>query len=353
MHYSINEWPCQEKNAVTLLIAGVCYNKFRMKNIMRRLAAVAIMPAAITSSLFTTNISPTKGTEPKKLARPYIVNVIDAYGDHAIELKGTSSEIDPYLISQNLGAAPFPEDKFASFPSISMGIGSNITLYQAPVIKIKDGKRSKEVRSWQKTVGELFTEQKIEIGKDDKVNFANDIELEDNIQIVITRVAITTIVEKEAIKFTTTKKSNPNVEKGNKKTLQAGKNGTKDKYYLVRREDGEEVSRKLTKTEVSKEPTEEIVEVGTKVVVYGSGEASWYIRSSEMIGAYNTLPRGTRVHVVNMANGKSIDITTSGGGIRTAGRIVDLSTAAFQALGATLGQGTIANVRVEKYYPNN
>jgi rare lipoprotein A (peptidoglycan hydrolase) len=58
------------------------------------------------------------------------------------------------------------------------------------------------------------------------------------------------------------------------------------------------------------------------------------------------------VRVVNLANGKSVEITTSGGGIKTSGRIVDLSTSAFQALGATLGQGTIKNVRLEKVYDN-
>jgi rare lipoprotein A (peptidoglycan hydrolase) len=123
---------------------------------------------------------------------------------------------------------------------------------------------------------------------------------------------------------------------------------------LVRREDGEEVSRKLTKTEISEEPTEEIIEVGTKVVVYGSGEASWYIKSTAMIGACNLVSRGTKVHVVNISNGKSVDIVTSGGGeFSGMGRVVDLSTAAFQALGASLGQGTIGNVRVEKYYPES
>ncbi len=312
------------------------------------------MPAAVTSTIFSFNVSSNKGLLPKKMDRPYIIDVVNAQGGIEKEIKGISSEIDPFLISQNLGANPYPEDHFADFPSIDMGIGSKITLYRAPLIHIKDGKRSKDVRSWQKKVGDLFREQHIELGKDDKVNFANDTDIEDGMEIAITRVAITTIVEQEPIKYTTTKKSNPNVEKGNKKTLQQGKNGTRNKYYLVRREDGEEVSRSLTKTEVAEEPTEEIIEVGTKVVTYGSGAASWYVNTSAMIGACNLVPKGTKLHIVNTANGKSVDIVSSGGGAFAGmGRVVDLSTAAFQALGATLGQGTIANVRVEKWYPED
>jgi len=38
-----------------------------------------------------------------------------------------------------------------------------------------------------------------------------------------------------------------------------------------------------------------------------------------------------------------------GGGLRS-DRIIDLSTAAFQALGASLGQGVIGSVRLEKVY---
>lgn len=322
-----------------------------MKNFLGRMAAGLVMPAAVFGTLYTYNISPQR-VETRKYDRPYIIEVVEANGTASGELKGISSNNNPFLISQDIGANPFTEDKFKSFPDIRMGIGSKITLYRAPVIKIKDGKRSKEVRSWKKTVEELFSEQKIEIGKDDKVNFALDTEVENNMEVAITRVAVTTVMESEAIKFTTVKKPNPNVEKGNKKILQTGKNGTKNKFYFVRREDGEEVSRKLTKTEVAEEPTDEIIEVGTKVVTYGTGEASWYVRTSAMIGACNLVPKGTKVHVVNLSNGKSVDIVTSGGGAFSGiGRVVDLSTAAFEALGVSASKGTIPNVRVEKYYP--
>lgn len=324
---------------------------YQMKKILFILAVGIIVFVVVRSHSFAFNTA-SKNVEAQSLSRPYVVEIFDAQGNISNEIKGISNSGDPFLISKDLGAGPFVEDRFKAFPDIRMNMGSKITLYRAPLIKIKDGKRSKEIRSWQKTVGELFAEQKIEIGKDDKVNFVLDTGVENGMEIAITRVAVTTVVESEAIKYTTVKKSNPNVEKGNKKTLQSGKNGTKNKYYLVRREDGEEVSRKLTKTEVAVDPTDEIVEVGTKVVTYGTGEASWYVRTSAMIGACNLVPKGTKVHVVNLSNGKSVDIVTSGGGgFSGMGRVVDLSTVAFEALGVSTSKGTIPNVRVEKYYP--
>lgn len=321
--------------------------KFISKLLIGIIATLALITTVFASS---DNIAKTT-PEPKKMDRPYIVDVLDKTGNETGEFRGVSSETDPFLISKELGAQPFAEDRFSSFPDMNMGIGSKITLNRAPDYVIKDGKKEKTVRSWVTTVEELLNENKIEIGQDDKVNFANDTELEDGMKVVITRVAITTVVEHEPIAYNVVKKSNPNYEKDYKKILTSGVNGIRDKYYLVRREDGEEVSRKFIKNETAQAPVDEILEVGTKVVVYGSGEASWYIKTGDMIGACNIVPRGTKLHVVNLANGKSIDITSSGGGIGISGRIVDLSTGAFQALGASLGQGTIKNVRVEKYYP--
>lgn len=320
-----------------------------MKKILFILAAWIIIFIAVRSHSFAFNIWGQNSAD-QNIGRPYIVNVVDTGGNIIDEKKGISDKSDPFLISKELDAEPFVEDRFSAFPDIKMNMGSKITLYRAPVFNIKDGKRSKTVRSWTKTVGELFSEQKIEIGKDDRVNFSLDTAVENGMEIAITRVAITTVVEKEEIKFKTIKKSNPNVEKGNKKILQSGVNGTKNKFYLVTREDGEEVLRKFIKSEVLKEPVDEILEVGTKVHVYGSGVASIWKSSGEMVSACNFVSRGTKVHVINLDNGKSVDVTCMGGGLRS-DRIVDLSDAAFIKLGGSWSQGLLKNVRVEKYYP--
>lgn len=325
-----------------------------MKNFLVRVLAGVAIPAAITSSLFSTNIISQNLSRTKSLARPYVVEIIKADGSNDKEVKGISNETDPFLISEAVGANPYEEDKFSVFPSPEMGMGGKITLYRAPDYKIKDGKKEFVVRSWSNTVGELLSKNKIELGLDDKINFSASTPLDLNMSISIIRVAKTTVIEPEGIDFKVVKKQNSSLEKGTKNILQAGKKGSKNKFYLVTREDGVEISRVFKKSEVVSEPVDEIAEVGTKVVTYGSGEASWYIRTSEMIGACNLVPKGTRVHVVNIQNGKSVDITTSGGGgFGGMGRVVDLSTAAFEALGVSTGQGTISNVRVEKYYPPN
>jgi rare lipoprotein A len=83
-------------------------------------------------------------------------------------------------------------------------------------------------------------------------------------------------------------------------------------------------------------------------VVYGTGQATWYSRNATMVAASNTIPKGTLVRVVDLANGKSVVVEIDDAGIQ-GGAIIDLSDDAFAAL-APLGAGVI-NVRVEKYYP--
>lgn len=324
---------------------------FIMKTLLKSLFAGVFVPIAFASTIFNTASSLSKADLPQA-NRPYVIQIYDWKGEKLDEVSGRSQSLDPFLISKELGVKPNTEDKFSVFPDIKLGIGGQITIFQAPTFQVLDGKKKISVRSWSKTVGDLLKEKNIESGQDDKINFAVDTELEEGMEIKINRVAKTTVVVPEAITYKTIKKQNPNLEKGNRNIITKGANGTKNKYYLVTREDGEEISRVLQKTEIVAQPIDEAVEVGTKVVVYSTGKATWYVRDSSMIAAHNSLPRGTKVNVVNLNNGKSIAVTIAGGGIYHDDNVViDLSTAAFEALGASLGTGKLNNIRVEKYYP--
>lgn len=64
-----------------------------------------------------------------------------------------------------------------------------------------------------------------------------------------------------------------------------------------------------------------------------------------MTAAHRTLPFGTRVHVRNLDNGREADVTINDRGPFVAGRILDLSRRAAEALGA-IGPGVVP-VRLE------
>lgn len=65
----------------------------------------------------------------------------------------------------------------------------------------------------------------------------------------------------------------------------------------------------------------------------------------ELTAAHRTLPLGTRAMVTNITNGRSVEVRINDRGPFVKGRIIDLSTAAAEALGI-IGRG-VAMVEVE------
>jgi rare lipoprotein A len=96
-----------------------------------------------------------------------------------------------------------------------------------------------------------------------------------------------------------------------------------------------------------------------------TGEASWYGERHQgrrtangerydmyrLTAAHPSLPLGTKVLVTNLQNGRSVEVRVNDRGPTVAGRIIDLSYAAAQRLGA-IAAGTIpVSVRVVSISP--
>lgn len=77
------------------------------------------------------------------------------------------------------------------------------------------------------------------------------------------------------------------------------------------------------------------------------GQATYYHNPSHsgMIAAHPTLPFGTRVRVHNLDNGRSVTVIIVDRGPFARGRVIDVSTAAADALG--MREAGVARVRLE------
>lgn len=226
------------------------------------------MPACFAT--FNSNSQIEKeATVLSETTKPYVIEVHKNNGELEGSFSGNSILSDPFLISKEIGAKPYPEDKFSAFPAIKMRMGSKITIYRAPAITVIDGKREMIYRSWSKTVGEMLSEKDIELGDDDKINFAKDVPLENNMLIKIIRVAITTMRERKPIDYQIIRQEDNTLDEGKTRLEQSGEKGTKVYAYEVQREDGVEVSRRLINTKIEKKPVDEILIIGTKPVITG------------------------------------------------------------------------------------
>lgn len=257
---------------------------------------------------------------------------------------GNPEGVDLQSQISNLNLTVHREDVVTNFPDPQMNLGSIIRITRATPVKVRDGKKEIEYRTWVNTVKDLLDEQKIELGQDDKIEPVLSVPLLPDQLIMITRVEITKVTAKEAVDFKKVTKDDPTLDKGLTKITQTGKKGERTKIFEVRRENWEEVSRKLLDNKITKEPVDEVILKGTKELVYGTGKATWF-GAPPLTAAHNSLPKGTMVEVKNVANGKTVVVKIIGGGIMGSA-IIDLSPDAFQKL-APLGTGVI-QVRLTK-----
>ncbi|MFA5927068.1 MAG: G5 domain-containing protein [Patescibacteria group bacterium] len=230
------------------------------------LAGVAIS-ASLYARVFAQSSTIEKGSLSHEYAKPYLVEVINPDGTKEREISGRSKSVVPFLIANELGSEPNEKDHFSAFPDIRLGIGAKITQHITPSYVVSDGRRKLLIRSWAGSVRDLLTEGNIDLGVEDKINFSLDTPLTLDMSIVIIRVARTTVVESEPIDFKTVKKDDPTIDKGQTRVEQKGQKGQKKRYFEVVREDGEEISKTLKRTEVTSEPISEIILVGTKPVI--------------------------------------------------------------------------------------
>ena len=113
--------------------------------------------------------------------------------------------------------------------------------------------------------------------------------------------------------YSTKEKKDSSLEKGDTKTIQQGKNGSKDVTYSVKYVNG--VATESTKlTEVVKtQPVEKIVKVGTKKVKHSADTTPNGVKSKGGYSVGDTISgRYTHYCACAICNGNSRGITTSG-----------------------------------------
>lgn len=132
-----------------------------------------------------------------------------------------------------------------------------------PVTITIDGKTT-EVMTYYDTVGETIKNNGIVLGPLDRID---GLDLDDPIQmgmnIKIIRVKEEVLTETEKIPYAIEEIPNEKMNKGEKRVVQAGVEGTLEKKYKLTYEDGRIVSREFMSEKVIDEPVKEIVEYGT------------------------------------------------------------------------------------------
>lgn len=124
--------------------------------------------------------------------------------------------------------------------------------------------RKTQVMTYQDTVEEAIEANGIVIGPLDRVDgISLDDPIKAGMDIKIVRVREEILTETEAIPYNIIQTPDEKMNRGEKKVVQTGIDGTLEKYYKLTYEDGRIISKDFLEEKVVQKPTAELVQIGT------------------------------------------------------------------------------------------
>jgi len=307
------------------------------------LAAFFILFIFSRQFLFPSKNDSTEKSDPQKTPALKITlsdeNFSGKVNSRAETVKGFLEE---QKIPTKTGDSIFPPEDTL----LSSGIRIHIQRLKKISLKV-DGKTI-ERQTLLKNVEESLWENGITYSEDDIILPGLPTPIAGNEEIRIIRVEIKEEIKKDKIEFETIEKKDDKLGWRIKKISQNGENGIREITYRVAYYDGKEVSKKIIKNEITKDPIKKIVVQGTYVKTGKEhlGQGTWYAFRGGLFAANPWLPFGSYVKVTNRDNGKSVIVQINDRGPFGNGRIIDLDKVAFQKI-ADLGTGVI-NVKMEE-----
>lgn len=191
------------------------------------------------------------------------------------------------------------------------------------------------ITTTKKTVREAFEEAGVSVDVTDRVEPELDTVVSDELNVCVYRVKQQTVTVDTEIPFASREVSDSSLEKGKTRIKVKGTNGLKRTVYSVTTENGVETKREIVSETTVKNPTEQVVAVGTKAkqakktVTAANGKKLNYSKkltvtataytadsgkrtASGKVAQYgviavdpNVIPLGTKLYVESTDDGKS------------------------------------------------
>jgi uncharacterized protein YabE (DUF348 family) len=190
------------------------------------------------------------------------VNV--AIGDERRTIWTTADTIKELIEQENLDVTEHDVIEPALDTKIEKDL--SLTIDKAFKLALSVGEEKQQVWTTSTTVADFLKEQNVKLNELDKVEPALTEKIDEKSNVTVTRVEKVTDVVEEPIAFDVVTKNDNSIEKGVQKVIDSGKEGKQKKHYEIVKENGEEVSRKLLKTETIEESKDRVVAMGTKAV---------------------------------------------------------------------------------------
>ncbi len=157
-----------------------------------------------------------------------------------------------------------PDDKVSPSVDTLLKEGMKIEITRAVRCEILVDGDVIELNTTKETVEEVLAKADVELEEEDLINHDLEDSISEDMTIEITRVEKEVITETEEVDFKTLRQNDGNLEKGKTRVEREGKIGVKKIKIEITYEDGEEVDREVLSEEVTEDPVNKVVKIGTK-----------------------------------------------------------------------------------------
>lgn len=239
------------------------------ENVVTRAATVEALLAELEIDLgdddylsheLTTEISSDMNIEYKEA-----VEVVVTDATETTTYMTTASTVEEFLKEEKIEIAEHDALNLASDAAITDDLALKID--RAVKVAVTDGENEPtDVYTTADTVKALLEEQELELSELDRVEPGVDEAITADMAVDVIRVEEVTDIVEEEVAFSTVRKNDSSISKGQEKVVTAGSNGLVEKRYTVVLENGKEVSRELVSEDVKKEASQRVVAVGTKTI---------------------------------------------------------------------------------------
>ncbi|MEL7564593.1 MAG: ubiquitin-like domain-containing protein [Dehalobacterium sp.] len=190
--------------------------------------------------------------------------VVDGAATHVKTLK---SDVASVLEEENIKL--YPKDLITPGLTSKLEEGQVITVTRAFNVTLEvDGKKT-SVLTLPKTVQEILDQANVALGEKDIVEPALSALVDKNTNhITINRITEKLITKKELIAFRIEQKEDPTLERGIRRIIQQGKDGSKEDTIKITYQDGKEINREVIGTKILQEPKNQVISQG--VLQYAS-----------------------------------------------------------------------------------
>lgn len=195
-----------------------------------------------------------------------------------------------------------PKDKIEPALGSKVVKNSSIKIKRAFNVQVAVDGNEHEVLTADDDVASVLKSEEVTLGELDKISPSIDAKLVPNMNIEIIRVDTKILSESKPIDFKTVVKSDNNLAKTVRKTVQEGEKGEKQINTHVTYEDGKEVARKVVEETIVKKPKDKIIVAGTLPVlpINRGGNAIPYTKVFKAKAtAYSPLGGATSAHTAS------------------------------------------------------